>query len=218
MDTKKSEVLSLEEVFFKGVAGEVGPLSLGITAGEDKTAVLKDPQDCVLLTQIVKGMSAPLKGRVIKKGKDATGWVMPDGIVALMGQSFFSKTVKEEILFAAGVGETKRKIDIPPFLSGVLERSGFELWDERPISELSSFEKKMLVLVSALLMTPECLVWVNPLDGLTSSQIERYLTLLRYGKDIVRFATLQILSEGQLPFSFEDSPRGEIGGVGRWRT
>lgn len=199
-------VFSLKQVVFEGARGKIGPLTLDVSAGEDHVLFLEDPGDGMTLVRIIKGMAAPLSGRVLKEGEDTTGWIIRDGIVALVDGPFFSRTVRDEIAFAVRVGESKRKIEMTPFLSEILRKTGCEMAGDKIVTNLSDFEGRLLVLASGLLMLPDCLVIQEPLRGLDDRQTARYLDLLRYGKETVGFATLQLMPEGHKPIPLETSP------------
>jgi ABC-type taurine transport system ATPase subunit len=200
-----SFVFKLDQIVFEGV----GPLSLEVARGDDRVVYLDDSRDGMTLIGIIKGMISPLDGAVVKGNGDTTGWIVRDGIIALAGEDFFSKTVQDEIAFSAKVGEAKGTVEMEVFLPVALERSGLGSRLDRDIRELSDFERHMLILTSALCMLPDCLVFLDPLRGFDEVQSTRYLDLLRYGKGMVGFATLQILPEGQAPISLETPPVAE---------
>ena len=196
-------VFKLDRIVFEGVDGQIGPLSFEVARRDDWAVYLDDSRDGEMLARIIKGIAAPLEGRVIKSSGDATGWVVPDGIIALMGEDFFSKTVRDEIAFSVRVGEAKGTLEMGPFVSKVLRRSEFASRLKEDISSLSKFERHLLVLASALCMLPECLILLDSLQGLGEDEAPRYLDLLRYGRKMVGFATLQIVSVGGTPVPFE---------------
>ena len=196
-------VFKLDRIVFEGVDGQIGPLSFEVARRDDWAVYLDDSRDGEMLARIIKGIAAPLEGRVIKSSGDATGWVVPDGIIALMGEDFFSKTVRDEIAFSVRVGEAKGTLEMGPFVSKVLRRSEFASRLKEDISSLSKFERHLLVLASALCMLPECLILVDPFQGVGKDEAPRYLNLLRYGRKMVGFATLQIVSVGGTPVPFE---------------
>ena len=198
-------IFKLDQVVFEGVGGEVGPLTLTVGRGEDCVVTLEKPRDGEVLVQIIKGITTPREGRVVKKSGEATGWIVPDGIIALVGEDFFSKTVEEELVFAARVGEARGAVIMVPFVSRILERSGFESRLKESIVNLSLFRRQLLILAAALCMLPECLIFLDPLRGLEDEEAIHYLDLLRYGKETVGFATVQIISDGGRPMSLGPS-------------
>jgi len=195
-----SPVLTLDGVVFEGTSGRVGPIRLEVAGGTDHILSLEHREDGLKLIRIIKGMVSPLEGRVIKGGEDVTGWVVKDECVALIEtESFFSRIVQEEISFSAMAGEAKGKFPVAPFLDEILRASGFDLQLDRPIDQLAGFERQILALIAALLMLPDLLVFIDPLDGLDERQRSRYLALVGLGKWELGFSTLQIaLNEGNI--------------------
>ena len=210
-------VFKLDHIVFEGVGGRVGPLSLEVARGDDRVVYLGDSREGMTLARIIKGTVTPTEGAVIKKSGDATGWIVRDGIIVLVGEEFFSKTVRDEITFAAQVGKAKGTVPMKPFLTGIMARSGLDTCLDKDILGLSDGERRMLVLVSALCMLPDCLVFLDPLQGFDEWRLARYLDLLRYGKETLGFASLQILPEGRGSISFGTPSASEESVVERKR-
>ncbi len=187
-------ILSLNGVVFQGVSGEVGPVNLELRPGEDRALTMDFLDDGLRLVRIIKGMERPLRGQVLKNGKDATGWIVRDGIIALTGnEEFLSTTVEEEISFAVDVGKAKGRAGLTDLLPVVLELSGFNANLKRPISGLNETERDLLALASSLLMLPDLVVLVEVFgeEGLRPC---RYQDLLNHGKRVLRFSTLRIVT------------------------
>ena len=195
MKTTYSEktILRLKDVVFEGVSGKVGPLNIKIESCSDHVMPLDSQEDGLELIRIIKGITAPKRGRVFKGEEDVTGWIIRDGCVVLVEpERFFSATVRDEISFAAIVGEAKGKVPVAPLLGDILEVSGLEGKISHSIDKLSGLERQILALASSLLMFPSLLVFLDPLDGFNEISRDRYIRLVALGKRRLEVSTLQV--------------------------
>ncbi len=199
-----SKVLEIRELEFEGVHGKVGPITFTLSPGENHVVYFDETRDGMAFARILKGMAFPLKGRVLKRGRDVTGWIVRDGIVVLIEGAFFSGTVGEELTFARNVGRAKASFDLDSLLAGIVERTGFCLEDLRLISDLTPYHRALLTLANALLMLPTCLVFLDPMNGFDNKQRVTYLELVSYGKSNLNYATLQVISRAHQPFFLEE--------------
>ncbi len=195
MKTEHSEkpILHLKDVVFEGVSGKVGPLNIKIESCSDHVLPLDSQEDGLELIRIIKGITAPERGRVFKGGEDVTGWIVRDGCVALVEpERFFSVTVRDEISFAAMAGEARGKAPVTPLLSDILDVSGLRGKIGHSIDKLSGLERQVLALASSLLMLPSLLVFLDSLDGFDEVLRDRYIRLVALGKKKLEVSTLQI--------------------------
>ncbi len=193
MQPSSTIILKLNNLVIHSGQDNLGPLNLEITEGSDHTLILDNLDLGLELIRVIKGISTPIRGRVIKKDKNVTGWIVPDGCIALIEhENFFSATVREEIAFAASVGKARGKVRMIPLLDRVLQVSGLGEHLFSAISELRDAEKQILALASTLLMTPALIIFLNPLAGMDQEIRVPYLQLLEIGKQSISFSTLQI--------------------------
>ncbi len=197
---EESGVLELSDLIFEGASGTVGPLNLKIREGEERVLLLEHPGDETILIQIIKGMTCPRRGRVLKRGEDTTGWITLDGCVALVEpERFFSATVGEEIAFSARVGASKRRLFMPGVLRDVFEITGLKERLTESIATLSDGDRRLLALAGALLMLPDLLILPSSRGGVETGEEERIHRLVALGRRRWRMALLRFVAAGTIP-------------------
>lgn len=110
--------------------------------------------------------------------------------------AFDSLTVAENVAIGAKYGGGSIRDDLGDKINGALESSGLEPLAERESKHLTLFEKKRLMLATALVAEPKLLLLDEPASGLTASEIEHFADLLR---DINKNGMTIILIEHVLP-------------------
>ncbi len=205
VNEEKKFTLKLDDLFYKGASGIVGPINLKIHEGEDAVLSLGEPGDGLALVRVIKGISPPQKGKVIKDGWDATGYVTPDGCVALIEpERFFSVTVRDEIAFSSRVGESKGRVSMAAFLRALLDLSGFAGRETQKIEGLNVGDRRLLALLSALLMLPNLLIlfetW-RPFPPVAQH-------LMNYAKSVTPMAVLRIVTNDSVPLESGECGRG----------
>jgi branched-chain amino acid transport system ATP-binding protein len=164
---------AVDDVSFKVEAGEI----FGIAGpnGSGKST----------LFNVITGIpSGPDAGRVIFDGAEVQARSAHQ--IARMGlsrsfqreTSFDSLSVWENALMGATYGRSgpASRADI----AGALELVGFEARDfGRPAQDLSVYERKCLMLASAVAMSPRMLLLDEPASGLTRPEIEQAIGLVR---------------------------------------
>lgn len=129
----------------------------------------------------------PDEGRVVFAGRDLRG--LKGHEIARLGlartfqreTSFDTLSVFDNALMGAtyGLGE-RAPGKTAPKAAQALEFAGFEPRQlERPASELSVYDRKCLMLASALAMSPQLLMPDEPASGLTRPEIEALIALIR---------------------------------------
>ena len=202
---EKKITLKLDGLFYEGATGIVGPIDLEIHEGEDVVLSLGESGDGLALVRVIKGISSPKKGKVIKNGWDATGYVTPDGCVALIEpERFFSVTVRDEIAFSSRVGESKGHVSMAGFLRALLDLSGFAGRETQKIERLNAGDRRLLALLSALLMFPNLLILLEAWHPLPS--VAQHL--VDYTKSVTPMAVLRIVTNDSVPLESVKSGRG----------
>ncbi len=207
METENA-VFSLKGVTFTGETGVIGPLDMVISQQADNVLLMKNKKDRLKLVRIIKGLESPDSGKIVKRGADATGWIVPDGIVCIVDRGrFFSRTVQAELAFAADVAKTKNQEKADRLLPLILEYAGIGDKMAGPIDHLNQFEHALLALTCALCMMPEAIILLNPLEGLDAAQAARFTSLLAFGREEIGCASLQVVSqtEGAIPLKQDDT-------------
>ena len=129
----------------------------------------------------------PDSGRVVFDGRDLRG--LRGDEIARLGlsrtfqreTSFATLTAYENVLMAAAYGiGARRATSRPDVIVDALTLVGIEpARFDAPASELSVYERKCLMLASALAMSPKLLLLDEPASGLTRPEIEVFIALIR---------------------------------------
>ena len=207
METENA-VFSLKGVTFTGAAGVIGPLDMVISRQAGNVLLMKNKKDRLKLVRIIKGLESPDSGKIVKHGADATGWIVPDGIVCVVDRGrFFSRTVQAELAFAADVAKAKNPEKADRLLPLILEYAGIGDKTAGPINPLDEFDRALLSLVCALCMLPEAIILLNPLEGLDATQATRCASLLAFGREGIGCASLQVVSQTEwaIPLKQDDT-------------
>jgi branched-chain amino acid transport system ATP-binding protein len=93
--------------------------------------------------------------------------------------AFDSLTVAENVLIGAKYGDGSRRKGLSGKVRRALKYSGLESLSESEAGHLSLFEKKRLMLATALVAEPRLLLLDEPASGLTASEIEHFADFLR---------------------------------------
>jgi branched-chain amino acid transport system ATP-binding protein len=164
---------AVDDISFKVEAGEI----FGIAGpnGSGKST----------LFNVITGIpSGPDAGRIIFDGTEVQG--RSSFQIARMGlsrsfqreTSFDSLSVWENALIAATYGRSDAASQAD--IAGALELVGFERRDfGRPAQDLSVYERKCLMLATAVAMSPRMLLLDEPASGLTRPEIEQAIGLVR---------------------------------------
>jgi branched-chain amino acid transport system ATP-binding protein len=140
------------------------------------------------LFNVISGIPfGPDDGRVAFDGRDLRG--LKGHEIARLGlartfqreTSFDTLSVYDNVLMGATYGLGGRR-DGPTAanVTDALKFAGFDPENfERPAAELSVYDRKCLMLASALAMSPRVLMLDEPASGLTKPEIERLIALVR---------------------------------------
>ncbi len=169
-------LVALDNVSFNVYEGEI--LGLIGPNGAGKTT----------LFNVITGVYKPEAGRVVFKGTDITGW--PPHKIARLGiarthqivKPFGDLTVLENTMVGALFGRHYGRIgedEARRIAEEVLEFVGLGDKKDMPARVLNVQEKKRLELARALAEDPELLLLDEVLAGLTPTEVERMLALLR---------------------------------------
>ncbi len=170
---------------FRGLIA-VNRVSFNVEKGEIVGLIGPNGAGKTTLFNVLTGVYKPDEGRIVYKGMDITG-LKPHRIARLgiakthqVPRPFSDLTVIENVvvsaLFGGRIKSTEEAVDKA---IGVLRITGLEDKAELPAKVLNVQEKKRLELAKALSMDPELLLLDEVLAGLTPSEIEEMLELLR---------------------------------------
>ena len=175
------------------------PLNLEIHRGTFHCLILDHEEEVRTLVQVIKGIAKPSRGRILKEGRDTTGWIHPDGIIAITDTDrFFFPTVRDEISFAVQTGLAKG-CNVSSFLEEILEAARIKILMDRDPLHLKGPQQELLALTAALLMSPALLILLNPMEHGETDVRRRYLHLLELGSRVLGLALLQIVSSNTPP-------------------
>ncbi len=169
-------LLALDHVTFsvkhREIMGLIGPNGAGKTT----------------LFNVISGVYKPEEGRVIFKNTDITGW-KPHKIARLgiarthqIVRPFGDLTVLENAMIGALFGKRSDEIteeEARKIAEEVLDYVGLGEKKDLPARVLNVQEKKRLELARALSAEPELLLLDEVLAGLTPTEVENMITLLR---------------------------------------
>ncbi len=136
------------------------------------------------LVNVITGILAPTKGRVLIDGKDLTG--LPVHHIARSGVArtyqtirlFSDLTVVENVEVAAvGVGHPRRKAHA--IAVEILEELGLESWKDEPVGALPYGYERAVEIARALAMQPKFLLLDEPAAGLNEEEGDELLEKLR---------------------------------------
>ncbi|MEB3780093.1 MAG: ABC transporter ATP-binding protein [Desulfurococcales archaeon] len=170
---------------FRGLIA-VNRVSFNVEKGEIVGLIGPNGAGKTTLFNVLTGVYKPDEGRIVYRGMDITG-LKPHRIARLgiakthqVPRPFSDLTVIENVvvsaLFGGRIKSTEEAVDKA---IGVLRITGLEDKAELPAKVLNVQEKKRLELAKALSMDPELLLLDEVLAGLTPSEIEEMLELLR---------------------------------------
>ena len=209
-DESTFPVLALKDVMLREEweGGGRDPLNLEVWKESIHTLPLTRKGEAIALIRVIKGISVPARGRIFKRGRDATGWIQPDGIVALHETGrFFFPTVRDEIAFALRVGRAKKIPGVPSFQETVLKSVRF---DERKTCSpvrLARVDQELLALTAALLMAPDLLILLCPLENGDEPFRVRYSRLLEIARQRLGMALLKLSFRASPLFAAHGSHR-----------
>ncbi len=202
-DENDFPVLSLEAVVLEGGKHRESwePLSLGIRKGSVHSLSLTR-EEALALIRVIKGIAVPAEGRVFKKGRDTTGWIQPDGIIALYETGrFFFPTVRDELAFASRVGQAKGIPAVSSFQEEVLDIAGLGEWMTSSPLQLERSRQGLLALTAALLMAPDLLILLDPMKTGREASRDRYFRLLTTARQRLDMALLYLSPNATPPFA-----------------
>lgn len=182
-------ILSIEHVTkrFGGLVA-LSDVSFNVYKGEILGLIGPNGAGKTTLFNVISGVYKPEDGRVVFKGIDITGW-KPHRIARLgiarthqIVKPFGDLTVLENTMIGALFGKRAGEIreeEAREIAEGVLEFIGLGDKKDLPARVLNVQEKKRLELARALAAQPELLLLDEVLAGLTPSEVEVMLNLLR---------------------------------------
>lgn len=141
------------------------------------------------LFNVISGVYKPEEGRVVFMGKDITG--KPPHIIAKMGiartfqvvRPFPSMTVRENVLIGAYFsGRHKSLSYIDALVDKILKLTELSSKADLPAKALNLPEKRRLEIARALALEPKVLLLDETLAGLTPTEIDHALEMIKKAK------------------------------------
>jgi branched-chain amino acid transport system ATP-binding protein len=140
------------------------------------------------LFNVISGIPfGPDRGRVLFDGRDLRG--LKGHEIARLGlartfqreTSFDTLSLYDNVLVGATYGRgARRERPVAQSVADALAFVGFEAASlDRPAAELSVYDRKCLMLASALVMSPKALMLDEPASGLSKPEIEQLIALIR---------------------------------------
>ncbi|SIT80107.1 ABC transporter ATP-binding protein [Pontibaca methylaminivorans] len=185
----------LRRIGFKLGAGEV----LGIIGpnGAGKTSLL----------EILSGRYQPKTGKVVYKGRDITRLPLFERARMGLGRTYQTPIVCEDLT----VGETFKaaRQAYKPYLTRFDAEYGanlvqFRTPQDRPNSQLKTFERRKLLLANLLMRRPEVLLMDEPAAGLINAEIDEIDQILRMLSKEMNMAVLIVEHRMELLDSIAD--------------
>lgn len=171
-----------------GALRAVDSVSLRVDAGEIFGVAGPNGSGKSTLFNVISGIPfGPDKGRVIFDGHDLRG--LKGHEIARLGlartfqreTSFDTLSLYDNVLIAATYGcGGRRDAAVAQSVTEALAFVGFEAGSfQRTAAELSVYDRKCLMLASALAMSPRALMLDEPASGLSKPEIEQLIALIR---------------------------------------
>jgi branched-chain amino acid transport system ATP-binding protein len=171
-----------------GALRAVDQVSLTVEPGEIFGIAGPNGSGKSTLFNVISGIPfGPDEGRITFDGRDLRG--LKGHEIARLGlartfqreTSFDTLSAYDNVLMGATYGLSGRRDG--PTTASVTDALIFAGFDpesfERPAAELSIYDRKCLMLASALAMSPRVLMLDEPASGLTKPEIERLIALVR---------------------------------------
>ncbi|MCB8881332.1 ATP-binding cassette domain-containing protein [Acidisoma cellulosilytica] len=178
------EVVGVSKLF--GALRAVDDVSFTVEAGEIFGIAGPNGSGKSTLFNTISGIPfGPDEGRVVFQGQDLSR--LKGHVIARMGlartfqreTAFDTLSVFENALMGASYGRAARGAGAAE-VTEALQFVGFDkAMFRRPAAELSVYDRKCLMLATALAMSPRILLLDEPASGLTKPEIEDSITLIR---------------------------------------
>jgi branched-chain amino acid transport system ATP-binding protein len=191
MEVAAPAALELREVC-KDYGGLRAVAEVSTTAAPGEVLGIAGPNGAgkTTLFDVVTGLTPATAGEVLLGGEELTGATVHRRCHAGMARTFQQPTVAESltpyenVLVAArfgragehwaGLGE-----DATADAERILEWSGLDVVPDEPAELLGVFDRKRLMIATALAMGPRVLLLDEPFGGLNPEEIDRTLELIR---------------------------------------
>ena len=173
------EAVSLRRSFGGVVA--LDRLDISVDQGEVRGVIGPNGAGKTTLLNVLSGLVRPTEGRVLREGRDVTGWpadrmVRQARLVRTFQtvRLFSSMTVEENVLIAA-----RRGADAESRARAWLERLGLLTVAAQPARELAFGLQRSVELARALASEPEVLLLDEPAAGLNPRERDALARLIR---------------------------------------
>jgi branched-chain amino acid transport system ATP-binding protein len=169
---------------FGGVVA-VNQVSLAVDQGEIYGLIGPNGAGKTTLLNVIAGVEKPNNGKIIFDGKDVTGFTPEKMCQAGLSRTFqvprkFKKmSVYENVLVATTFGLKKPARPLSELTNEALEYVKFPLPFETIANKLNTSQLKRLDLARALASQPKLLLLDEPASGLTPTEVESLMELIR---------------------------------------
>ena len=179
---------------FGGVVA-LSHVSLSVNAGVIFGLIGPNGAGKTTLLNAIAGVEKPNNGKIIFNGKNVTGWTPEKMCQAGLSRTFqvprkFKKlTVHENVLVATTFGLKKPSKTLDELTDEALEFVKFPLPFDTVANKLNTSQLKRLDLARALASQPKLLLLDEPASGLTPTEVESLMELIR----VIRNAGVTII-------------------------
>ncbi len=169
---------------FGGVVA-LSHVSMAVEKGEIFGLIGPNGAGKTTLLNAIAGVDKPNNGKIIFDGKDVTGWTPEKMCQAGLSRTFqvprkFKKlTVHENVLVATTFGLKKPSRSLEELTNEALEFVKFPLPFDTIANKLNTSQLKRLDLARALASQPKLILLDEPASGLTPTEVESLMELIR---------------------------------------
>jgi branched-chain amino acid transport system ATP-binding protein len=173
---------------FGGVVA-LSHVSMSVEAGEIFGLIGPNGAGKTTLLNAIAGVEKPNNGKITFDGKNVTGWTPEKMCQAGLSRTFqvprkFKKlTVHENVLVATTFGLKKPSKTLDELTDEALEFVRFPLPFDTVANKLNTSQLKRLDLARALASQPKLLLLDEPASGLTPTEVESLMELIRVIRD-----------------------------------